>query len=76
MTDPTTEAPLMPVGDPLQEINLRLSVAASEIAQLRAEIGRLDRDLDESRRLNLRAAELLDLVHEHLSKTPAAGAAT
>jgi hypothetical protein len=33
---------------------------------LRAEIVRLDADLDESRRLNLRAAELLDVVYEEL----------
>jgi hypothetical protein len=76
MNDPTREAPLAPVEDPLHEISLRLALAASEIAELRAEIGRLDRDLDESRRLNLRAAELLDLVHEHLSGSPASGAMT
>jgi hypothetical protein len=48
-------------------MNLRLAVAAADIAELRAEILRLDRDLDESRRLNLRAAELLDLVYVQLA---------
>ncbi|TLM84502.1 hypothetical protein FDW83_07215 [Pseudarthrobacter sp. NamE2] len=61
--------------DPLEELNLRLAVAATDIAELRAEVARLDRDLDESRRLNLRAAELLDLVYEHLSGTARPGTA-
>ena len=56
-----------PLSDPLEEMNLRLAVAAADIAELRAEILRLDRDLDESRRLNLRAAELLDLVYVQLA---------
>jgi molecular chaperone GrpE (heat shock protein) len=38
-----------------------------ELRELRAEVARLDADLDESRRLNLRAAELLDMVYEHVS---------
>ena len=43
-----------------------------EVEQLRAEVVRLDADLDESRRLNLRAAELLDVVYEELGtrRTP------
>ncbi len=43
-----------------------------EVAQLRADVVRLDADLDESRRLNLRAAELLDVVYEELGarRTP------
>ena len=40
----------------------------AELAELRAELARLDADLDESRRLNLRAAELLDIVYETLGK--------
>jgi outer membrane murein-binding lipoprotein Lpp len=40
----------------------------AEVAELRAEVTRLDADLDESRRLNLRAAELLDLVYERLGR--------
>jgi cell shape-determining protein MreC len=44
----------------------------TEVEQLRAEVVRLDADLDESRRLNLRAAELLDVVYEELGtrRTP------
>lgn len=37
-----------------------------ELDAVRKDIVRLDADLDESRRLNLRAAELLDIVYEHL----------
>jgi hypothetical protein len=44
---------------------------AGEIDRLRSEVTRLDADLDESRRLNLRAAELLDMVFELLGKAPA-----
>ena len=35
---------------------------------LENELIRLDRDLDESRRLNLRAADVLDIALEHISK--------
>jgi hypothetical protein len=38
----------------------------TELDELRTEVARLDADLGESRRLNLRAAELLDLVYERL----------
>lgn len=73
MNDPLIEAlhEHEPLSDPLEELNLRLAIAASDIAELRSEVARLDRDLDESRRLNLRAAELLDLVYEHLADRPA-----
>ncbi|WP_258803181.1 DUF6752 domain-containing protein [Pseudarthrobacter sp. NS4] len=74
MKDPSNDPLIEPLADPLEEINLRLAVAATDIAELRAEVARLDRDLDESRRLNLRAAELLDLVYEHLAGPPAPGA--
>lgn len=72
MTDPLLDAihGHEPLKDPLEEVNLRLATAAAAIAELRAEVARLDRDLDESRRLNLRAAELLDLVYEHLGRSP------
>jgi hypothetical protein len=72
MNDPLIDAihEHEPLEDPLEEINLRLAIAATDIAELRAEVARLDRDLDESRRLNLRAAELLDLVYEHLAGRP------
>ena len=39
-----------------------------ELKALKGEVARLDADLDESRRLNLRAAELLDVVYEELGK--------
>jgi hypothetical protein len=72
MNDPLIDAihEHEPLSDPLEEVNLRLAIAATDIAELRAEVNRLDRDLDESRRLNLRAAELLDLVYEHLAGNP------
>ncbi len=75
LIDPLTEAVSEHVTGPLEDLHLRLAVAATDIAELRAEVARLDRDLDESRRLNLRAAELLDLVYEHLSGAPQGGAA-
>lgn len=50
----------------------RMDQLAAEIDRLRSEVTRLDADLDESRRLNLRAAELLDMVFELLGKAPAA----
>lgn len=70
MNDPLIEAlhEHEPLADPLEEVHLRLAVAASDIAQLRAEIARLDRSLDDSRRLNQRAAELLDLVYDRLAQ--------
>jgi hypothetical protein len=46
-----------------------LAELRAELAALRSEIARLDADLDESRRLNLRAAELLDIVYETLGKS-------
>jgi hypothetical protein len=68
MHDPLIEAihDHEPLSDPLEEINLRLAIAATDIAELRAEVARLDRDLEESRRLNLKAAELLNLVYSHV----------
>ncbi|WP_455835276.1 hypothetical protein [Pseudarthrobacter siccitolerans] len=67
MHDPLIEAihDHEPLSDPLEEINLRLAIAATDIAELRAEVARLDRALEESRRLNLKAAELLNLVYSH-----------
>ncbi|CCQ44944.1 hypothetical protein ARTSIC4J27_875 [Pseudarthrobacter siccitolerans] len=68
MHDPLIEAihDHEPLSDPLEEINLRLAIAATDIAELRAEVARLDRALEESRRLNLKAAELLNLVYSHV----------
>ena len=45
-----------------------LAQLRAELAELRAEVARLDADLDESRRLNLRAAELLDIVYQTLGR--------
>jgi hypothetical protein len=68
MHDPLIEAihDHEPLNDPLEEINLRLAIAAADIAELRAEVARLGRNLEESRRLNLKAAELLNLVYSHV----------
>jgi cell division protein FtsB len=52
-----------------QEPHAELAQLRQEIAELRAAVARLDADLDESRRLNLRAAELLDIVYETLGRT-------
>jgi chromosome segregation ATPase len=57
----------------VQEIAAELGRTRGELENQRNEISRLDADLDESRRLNLRAAELLDLVYAELrlhSSTP------
>ena len=51
-----------------QEPQPELERLRAEVAELRAEIARLDAGLDESRRLNLRAAELLDIVYETLGR--------
>jgi molecular chaperone GrpE (heat shock protein) len=51
------------------EVAAELAALRAEVAELRTELARLDADLDESRRLNLRAAELLDIVYETLGKT-------
>jgi hypothetical protein len=49
-----------------------LNDVRAELDELRTEVARLDADLGESRRLNLRAAELLDLVYERLGAPAAA----
>ena len=76
MHDPLIEAihDHEPLSDPLEEINLRLAIAATDIAELRAEVARLDRDLEESRRLNLKAAELLNLMYSRLDGSSDGGA--
>jgi len=51
----------------LAEVVERLS---REVAALRSDVTRLDADLDESRRLNLRAAELLDIIYQKASPAP------
>ncbi len=78
MTDPSLPSPEGAVGPgsghrPSKgsgtETAGELAELRAEIAELRTEIARLDADLDESRRLNLRAAELLDIVYETLGRT-------
>jgi hypothetical protein len=56
-----------PLADQLHEVSRRLHAAEAGLTELREHVDRLDHDLDESRRLNLRAAELLDLVYVHLA---------
>ncbi len=53
-----------------QGLTERLDRLQAEVDRLRSEVARLDADLDESRRLNLRAAELLDVVYERLAHRP------
>lgn len=55
----------------LSRLTAQLQDLAAESAHMKGELTRLDRDLDESRRLNLRAAELLDIVYTELSSCPA-----
>lgn len=52
-----------------------IAALQEEVAGLRRELARLDADLDESRRLNLRAAELLDVVYTELGRAVSAGSA-
>jgi hypothetical protein len=59
-----------PLSELRDEVDRRLAAAESDIAELQREVARLDRDLDESRRLNLRAAELLDIVYQQLTGDP------
>ncbi|MCU1633934.1 MAG: hypothetical protein JWM61_2586 [Micrococcaceae bacterium] len=64
-----TETTAREVGlrfDGPDDVAEQLQVLRAEVEQLRSEVVRLDADLDESRRLNLRAAELLDVVYEEL----------
>ncbi|WP_104180590.1 hypothetical protein [Arthrobacter sp. B0490] len=74
MTD-TTRTTAQDVGMPFagpEGLAEQLLVLRTEVEQLRADVVRLDGDLDESRRLNLRAAELLDIVYQELGarRTP------
>ena len=70
-----TETTARDVGmrfDGTDDLAEQLGALRTEMEQLRAEVVRLDADLDESRRLNLRAAELLDVVYEELGARRAA----
>ena len=53
-------------GKPHHDLASQVADLRQELQALKAEVARLDGDLDESRRLNLRAAELLDVVYEEL----------
>jgi predicted RNase H-like nuclease (RuvC/YqgF family) len=55
----------------VHELATELGRTRGELERQKNEIVRLDADLDESRRLNLRAAELLDLVYSELRPHPA-----
>ena len=68
MTDPSLPSPEGAAG-PGTTAESEVAQLRAEIAELRVEVARLDADLDESRRLNLRAAELLDIVYETLGRT-------
>jgi hypothetical protein len=54
-------------------LETRVAQLEQELGRLRSELARLDADLDESRRLNLRAAELLDMVYELLGRAQNGG---
>lgn len=81
MTDTTDMTGATPAGDmglrfevtEHDDLALQLDALRTEVERLRAEVVRLDADLDESRRLNLRAAELLDVVYEELGARRAGG---
>lgn len=49
-------------------LNRRVDQVEGELRDLRAVVETLNRDLDESRRLNLRAAELFDIAFTQLAK--------
>ncbi len=57
--------------DAVPVLQREMEALRAETIRLDAEVVRLDADLDESRRLNLRAAELLDIVYEELGKRQA-----
>jgi hypothetical protein len=52
--------------DPLTRLGASIDGLRAEVDVLRSELARLDSDLTESRKLNLRAAELLDLAYERI----------
>jgi hypothetical protein len=56
-----------PIGlEPIAQLSASIEGLRAEIDVLRSEVARLDSDLTESRKLNLRAAELLDLAYERI----------
>lgn len=64
---PALAARVQQLTEDVAELAGKLSSVLAESRELRAELSRLDADLDESRRLNLRAAELLDIVYTQLT---------
>lgn len=58
------------VHQPRETDGIRHSLEQLEgqVRDLRAQVETLNRDLDESRRLNLRAAELMDIAFTQLAK--------
>jgi hypothetical protein len=61
-----TDSPAVDAREELGPLGALLAELRAEVDALRATVERLDADLQESRRLNLRAAELLDIVHSRL----------
>lgn len=57
----------------LREARARSETLEHRIADLQRTVSRLDTDLMESRRLNLRAAELLDVVQTEIVDRPPTG---
>lgn len=55
----------------MSAVNDRMDELQSQLQALAARLDVLDKDLDESRRLNLRAAELLDVVYDVLGASVA-----
>jgi hypothetical protein len=53
--------------EPIARLGAAIDDLRAEIDGLRSELARLDSDLTESRKLNLRAAELLDLAYERIA---------
>lgn len=51
-----------------EALHRRLDEIAGELRELKSVVETLNRDLDESRRLNLRAAELFDIAFSQLAK--------
>jgi septal ring factor EnvC (AmiA/AmiB activator) len=54
------------LAEQLRALRNEVEQLRAQVVRLDADLVRLDADLDESRRLNLRAAELLDVVYEEL----------
>ncbi|MEV8143915.1 hypothetical protein [Specibacter sp. NPDC078709] len=51
-----------------EALRQRLDKLEGDVRELRGTVDTLNRDLDDSRRLNLRAAELMDIAFNELAK--------